>query len=90
VELNVEVVDLIDIWAEARIVKITSNEGGAGDARIVGPLVAELRAEREGQGSGRVYQLEVEGFDRAGNTVRKTVEVVVPKSRSHRWGARGG
>ena len=89
-ELTAEVVDLVDIWAEARIVAVANNETGPADAQITGPLSLLLRAQREGQGSGSVYTIEVEGVDRAGNTVRKSVEVAVPKSRGHRWGARGG
>ena len=60
-EGHAEVVDLIDIWANARIVKVSGNEGDAGVAQIKGPLSLLLRAERDGQGSGRVYTLELGG-----------------------------
>ena len=45
---------------------------------IRGPLTVDLRAERSGIGTGRVYTIEVEGRDAAGNTVRQSVAVRVP------------
>jgi hypothetical protein len=41
-------------------------------------LTVDLRAERAGIGTGRIYTIEVEGSDAAGNTVRQSVTVLVP------------
>lgn len=45
---------------------------------ITGPLTVDLRAERSGKGSGRVYTITVECSDASGNTATKTVTVTVP------------
>jgi hypothetical protein len=85
VEIESVLVDLIDHWPFSRIVGVTSNETGAGDRpRYQGPDVRKagdvsvwMRAARNADGSERVYRIEVEGFDRSGNTARKIVEVTV-------------
>jgi hypothetical protein len=72
-----------------RIVDVESNEpaNGAGDGdsdsdwRITGELTLELRAERSGQGSGRIYGVVVECRDVHGNTSTKTVAVAVPHAQ---------
>jgi hypothetical protein len=43
----------------------------------------QLRAERRGDGTGRVYTLTYEAADASGHTVRKSVGVVVPHSMGH-------
>lgn len=53
----------------------------SGDAIITGPLSAQLRAERSGQGSGRVYTLHLRCADETGNASVATTEVRVPKSQ---------
>ncbi len=68
------------------ISSVTSNEPidglGDGDASpdwvITGPLTVNLRAERSGTGSGRVYTATVKCTDGAGNSSTKTVMVTVP------------
>jgi len=63
----------------SRIVSIAGNDGAtAADWQITGALTAQVRADRSGGGSGRTYVLTVETVDAAGNTTRKTVDVVVP------------
>ena len=63
----------------SRIVSIAGNDGAtAADWQITGALTAQVRADRSGGGSGRTYVLTVETVDAAGNTTRKTVNVVVP------------
>lgn len=72
-----------------RITQITSNEPeddlGDGstspDSWICGPAKAFLRAERSGQGTGRIYTINVEVSDAAQNTTNGTVQVVVPHDR---------
>ncbi len=88
VSLQAEVVDLIDAAPTAHIVGVSSNEpiDGEDDGNtspdwvITGPLTVDLRAERSGIGTGRIYTIEVEGSDAAGNTVRHSVTVLVPLS----------
>lgn len=53
----------------------------AGDIVIVPPLSVQLRAERSGQGPGRVYTIEVTCTDAAGNASVATTMVSVPKNR---------
>jgi rhamnogalacturonan endolyase len=89
VSVAAELVDLLDAAPAARIVSVSSNEpvDGADDGHtvpdweITGDLSVNLRAERSGQGSGRVYTISVEGRDAAGNTTVGTVEVRVPVAR---------
>ncbi len=88
--MNAELVDLLDAAPTARIVAVSSNEPIDGDDDgttspdwvITGPLTVDLRAERSGIGTGRVYTIEVEGSDAAGNTIRQSVTVRVPIRRS--------
>ena len=84
--LDAVLVDLIDPAPTARIVGVSSNEpvDGADDGdtspdwEITGPLSVNLRAERSGTGTGRIYTIQVEGRDAAGNTTQQTVSVRVP------------
>ena len=72
-----------------KISSVTSNEpdngGGdgdtAGDIQITGNMTVNLRAERSGNGNGRIYTITVEAKDAAGLTTTKTVTVTVPKSQ---------
>jgi hypothetical protein len=69
---------------------VTSNEpiNGLGDGDtapdwvIVDSHHVQLRSERSGKGSGRVYTIKVDCVDAAGNHTIKTVTVSVPKSQS--------
>ena len=89
IKLTVDLVDLLDPAPTARIIEVSSNEpvDGADDGstspdwEITGPLTANVRAERSGVGSGRVYTITVEGRDAAGNTTIATVQVSVPLNR---------
>ena len=50
---------------------------------ITGDHTVLLRAERSGYGSGRIYTINIEATDAAGNvSVSKTVTVTVPKSEA--------
>ena len=65
---------------------VTSNEpvNGLGDGNtspdwvITGPFTVNLRAERAGPGSGRVYTLHIVSTDAAGNAALGTTTVIVP------------
>jgi rhamnogalacturonan endolyase len=89
VSLTAALVDLLDSVPTARIVSVSSNEPVNGDDVgdtspdwiITGPLSVELRAERSGSGTGRIYAIQVEGRDAAGNTTLQTVSVSVPLNR---------
>jgi hypothetical protein len=71
------------------ITSVTSNEpvNGLGDGDtapdwvIVDSHSVQLRAERAGNGTGRVYTITVSCTDSSGNTTTKTVTVSVPKSQ---------
>jgi K319-like protein/copper-binding protein NosD len=75
-----------DPAASCRIVSVASNEptDGLGDGdtgpdwEITGDLSVNLRGERAGKGTGRVYTIEVACTDAAGNTATRTVMVTVP------------
>src|SRR5690606_20800129 len=85
-----DVEDAVDPSPHVEIVEITSNEpvNGPGDGNtspdweITGELTANLRAERAGNGNGRIYTLTVEARDATGNTRRATTTVTVPHDAS--------
>src|SRR5688572_31427347 len=54
-----------------------------GDTVITGPLSAQLRADRDAHGTGRIYTIGVEAIDAAGNRSTATVTVTVPRSEEH-------
>ena len=82
--------DVFDVsGAACQIVEVTSNEAdnGRGDGQttddivVTGDLTVQLRAERSGQGSGRIYTIQVECTDNKRNSVTDTVAVAVPKNQ---------
>jgi hypothetical protein len=89
VSLAPMVSDACDSRPTCRIVGVSSNEpvDGLGDGdtspdwTITGPLTANLRAERSGKGTGRLYTVTVQCADAAGNQTTKSVTVSVPQSR---------
>ena len=90
VSLAVSVADACDSSASCHIKSVTANEpvNGIGDGNtspdwiLTGPLSLELRAERAGNGNGRIYTITVECTDGSGNSSTKAVEVVVSHDRS--------
>lgn len=86
VSLAAVVSDLVDPSPTTRIISVTSNESddGPGDGhttsdwRITGDLTLLLRAERSGEGTGRIYTITVESRDSFGNASTQTVTVSVP------------
>ena len=86
ITVTTTVSDAADPSPATRIVSVASNEpvNGTGDGNtapdwvLTGALTLDLRAERSGQGSGRVYTITVESRDRFGNTSLRTATVEVP------------
>jgi hypothetical protein len=87
VTVTVTVTDSCDSQPICQLTTVSSNEPENGhgdgnttpDAMITGPLTVNLRAERAGGGSGRVYTLTVACRDAAGNETQGTTTVTVPK-----------
>jgi large repetitive protein len=90
VTVTAEAVDAVDPMPQCRIFDVTANEpilgSGSGstdfDWRITGDLELELRAERSGEGTDRIYRVHVVCSDASGNSASGAVEVTVPKSAS--------
>lgn len=76
----------------AQISRVTSDEpddvGGGGDGNtendivITGATTVDLRAERQGGGDGRVYEVQFTVQDAAGNVTRGSCPVEVPHDQS--------
>jgi hypothetical protein len=72
-----------------QITAVTSNEpqNNPGDGNtpidwiIAAPQVVLLRAERQQQGNGRIYTIEVTCSDLSGNASTATTTVSVPKTK---------
>ncbi len=93
VTVTADVIDNVDAAPIVRIYSITCDESIApADAVITGSLTAQLRADREGTGNGRIYTLHVEAIDAAGNRSVSSVTVTVPHDQSvgRRRAVRGG
>lgn len=89
ITVTVDATDLCDPNFTCEIVDVTSNEPVDGDGdgntepdwKVTGALTLELRAERAGTGTGRIYTITVECTDDNGNSSSATVEVVVSHSQ---------
>lgn len=67
-----------------RIFDVTSNETiTSADYQIIGLMTVNLRADRDGNGNGRVYTIHVEAIDASGNRSTKTVTVTVPHDQGN-------
>jgi N-acetylneuraminic acid mutarotase len=72
-----------------KIISVTSNEPpGAdavvpGDAVITGNLTLNLRAERSGNGTGRIYTITIQCTDGSGNNSTGAVTVGVQRDQGH-------
>ena len=92
VSVNVSASDSCDENPTCKITQVSSNEpvdglgGGdkAPDWEITGDLTVNLRAERSGKGSGRVYTITVECTDACGNISTETVKVTVPHDQGNK------
>ena len=88
VTVAVSATDNCDPSVICRIVSVASNEpvDGLGDGDtspdwvVTGNLTLDLRAERSGKGTGRVYTITVECTDLSGNKSTSTVAVSVPRN----------
>jgi hypothetical protein len=91
VAVAVSVTDVCDPNVACHLISVTSNEpvNGPGDGntspdwQITGPLTANLRSERAGGGSGRVYTLTVQCTDASHNSATGAVNVFVPHDQGH-------
>jgi len=89
VTLSVSVSDNCGGTPTCQILTVTGNEpvNGPGDGNtdpdweITGDLTLNLRAERSGTGSGRVYTITVICTDAYGNSSTETVSVTVPHNK---------
>lgn len=89
VTVSVSVTDMCDPVLSCQIISVASNEpvNGLGDGDtspdwiITGPLTVNLRAERSGTGTGRVYTITVQCTDDSGNSSTATGTVRVPHDR---------
>ena len=80
VSIEVTATDEEDADPACRIASVTCNEPDVGepDWIITGDLDLELRAERLGCSTGRVYTITVECSDESGNLSSSQVTVTVP------------
>lgn len=102
VRVRVDVRDDCDPAPRLRLVSASSSEPddarGLGDGRTVddiqeavlgdADMVVLLRAERDGNGTGRSYTLTYEAEDSSGNVTTRSVDVVVPHDRRSRSASR--
>ena len=86
VTATVTTTDNLDPNPVIRLVSVTSNEPDDGeddgdtvdDIVIIDDLTFDLRAERSGSGSGRIYTITYEVTDACGNTTMQSATVIVP------------
>jgi len=97
VTVNAIVTDTCDTSPIYAILSVTSNEPPNGKAdgntepdwQITGDHTVELRAERSGHGTGRIYTITILAVDASGNIATTDVEVVVPHDRSNKNKGKG-
>ncbi|PYQ50633.1 MAG: hypothetical protein DMF59_10310 [Acidobacteria bacterium] len=81
VTVTVAASDICDPAVRCRIVEVTSNEPDDEAWKIDGDLTVQLKAERSGNGNGRLYTITIRCTDASGNPSSKTtVTVTVPRS----------
>jgi hypothetical protein len=87
VKVNVVSSDICDPALTCRIISVSSNEpmNGLGDGdmapdwEVTGEQTLNLRAERSGMGSGRIYTITVACTDTSGNSTTRATTVSVPR-----------
>jgi hypothetical protein len=90
-DFGVDVADNCGSGLAVAITNVVSDEPddakGGGDGKTTNDIVivnsskVKLRAERAGNGDGRVYKITVTAEDGSGNTAQATCEVIVPHDR---------
>ena len=79
VTIDATVADDSDPAPVCRVTEVTSNEPlDASDSTVIGPLSLELRADRNGLGSGRVYSIKVTCTNASRLSASAVVTVTVP------------
>jgi hypothetical protein len=78
VTIGVSVSDAADPAPACTVTGVTSNEPASGAWTITGTFSVDLRADRNGNGTGRVYTIAVSCTDRSGNVSSGTTRVRVP------------
>ncbi len=89
VAIAISATDTCDPNPVCKVITIASSEpplgGGSGntspDFAITGPKSVNLRAERDGTGSGRTYTITVQCTDASNNSSQANTTVSVPHSR---------
>jgi hypothetical protein len=84
VSIAITAVDACSPPTVCAISGITSSEPASGDASewiVTGALTAQLRAERSGEGPGRLYTIEAKCNDSVGNAATGFVQVSVPHNQ---------
>ena len=89
VKINATAYDICDPSPTLTFVSITSNEpeNAKGDGNTVDDIVIvndftfNLRAERSGTGSGRIYTITYQATDISGNTAMASVSIEVPHNQ---------
>lgn len=84
VSVVLSVSDDFDPAPACAIVSVASNEPASGAWAVTGPLSLLLKAERSGDGSGRVYAVTIRCTDAAGNASVGTATVLVPHDQGKR------
>jgi hypothetical protein len=85
VVIQVSAADETDPAPVSHIVSVSCNEASAGaqDWVITGDLTLELRAERTGCNTDRIYTITVECEDESGNVSEAEATVIVPHDKAH-------
>ena len=78
IAIGVAVADVADPNPACAVTGVTSNEAASGAWSLPGGLSVNLRADRNGNGDGRVYTIAVACTDASGNVANATTGVVVP------------
>ena len=76
--------NVMDNCGAATSLSVSSNEptGAEADWEVIDATHVKLRAERDGNGTGRVYTITINVTDAAGNTTSTPVTVLVPHDKS--------
>ena len=84
VTVSYDVMDNCPLSPNSCTLSVTSNEPINGDWIVLDAHHVQLRAEREGNGNGRIYTITVTCIDGGGNSSSQQVEVTVPHDRGRR------